>query len=72
MTVTKMDQQVMSRMILVDFALLDMPNPTIAGNQMKDFTTTLTGLPPFQVENQIVQLHKQFVTQAVRIGDAQE
>ena len=53
--ITRMDQEVMSRIILVDFAALDMQNATIAANEMKDFIATLTGLPPSQVENQIAQ-----------------
>jgi bacterioferritin (cytochrome b1) len=55
--ITRMDQEVMSRTILVDFTAQDMQNATRAANKMKDFIATLAGLPPFQVENQIVQLN---------------
>jgi hypothetical protein len=48
--VTRMDQEVMSRMILVDFAALNMQKATIAANEMKDFIATLTGLPPSQTK----------------------
>jgi hypothetical protein len=53
--VTRMDQEVLSRLILVDFAMLDIQNATIAANEMKDFIATLTKLPPSQVKNLIVR-----------------
>jgi hypothetical protein len=70
--ITTMDQEVMSRMILVDFAALDMQNVTIAANKMKDFIATLAGLPPSQVENQIAQLNKQVTTHATTIAEIRE
>jgi hypothetical protein len=43
-------------MTLVDLTALDMWNATIAANNIKDFITTLAGLPSSHVENLIVQL----------------
>jgi hypothetical protein len=56
--ITRMDQEVMSRMMLVDFATLDMQNATLAAKELKDFIATLAGLPPSQVKNQIAQLNE--------------
>jgi hypothetical protein len=41
--VTRIDQEIMSRMLSVDFTELDVQNATIAANEMKDFITALTG-----------------------------
>jgi hypothetical protein len=70
--ITRMDQEVMSRMILVDFPALDMQNATIAANEIKDFIATLAGLPPSPVENQIVQLNKQVAIHATTIAEIRE
>jgi hypothetical protein len=70
--VTRMDQEVMSSMVLVDYATQHMQNPTIAANKMKDFITTLAGLPPSQGENQIVQLNEQDITQATTITEVRD
>jgi glycerol-3-phosphate responsive antiterminator len=67
-----MDQDVMSRFFLVDFATLHMQSPAIAANERKDFITTLAGLPPFQVENQIEQLNEQVVNQGNAIAEVRE
>jgi chromosome segregation ATPase len=70
--ITRMDQKVMSRMILVDFAALDMQNATIAAKEMKDFIAMLAGLPPSQVKNQIAQLNALVTTKATTIAEIRE
>jgi regulator of replication initiation timing len=39
---------------------------------MKNFNTTLVGLPPTPGENQIAQLNEQVITQVTTIGDVRE
>jgi hypothetical protein len=65
--ITRMDEEVMLGIILVDFASLHMRNAVIAANEMKDFIATLTGLPRSQVKHQIAQLHEQACTKATTI-----
>jgi glycerol-3-phosphate responsive antiterminator len=69
---TRMDQEVKSRMILLDFATLDKLNATIVANDRKDFITMLAGLPPSQVENLIAQSNKHVITQATIIAEVRE
>jgi hypothetical protein len=72
LAVTRVDQEVMSRMILVDFTTLDMQNTSFAANEIKHFIATVAGLAPSQVNNQIAQLNKQVVTQATTIAEVRE
>jgi hypothetical protein len=69
---TRKEQEVMSRMILVDFTVIDMQNATIAMKQRMAFIATLAGLPTSQVKNIIAQSNEQVVTQATTIADVRE
>jgi hypothetical protein len=70
MVVARMDEEIMSRMVLVKFTTVYGQNATNATNKMKDFITRLTRLPLSKVEIQIARLHEQIVTQAASIGEA--
>jgi RecA/RadA recombinase len=67
-----MDQEDISRIILGNFAALHMQNATLAAKAMKDFITTLTGLPPSPIETHLAQLNNNAVTQATTIAEAKE
>jgi hypothetical protein len=70
--IKRVDQDVPSRMFLVDFAALDTQNSISSANELKHFVATLAGLPPTQVENQLVQLNEQVVTQASTIAEVRD
>jgi hypothetical protein len=70
--ITRMDQEVMSRIILVDFTVLDVQNAILTASEMKDFIATLAGVPQSQVKYPIAQLKDQVITQTTIIVEVRE
>jgi hypothetical protein len=70
--VTRVIQEVRSRMTLVVFAILDMQNATLAANGMKDFIATLGGLSPFHIKNQFARLKEHVHPEATTFSEVRE
>ena len=70
--ITRIDQDIMSCMVLVGFTALNQQDALTAANEMKDYIATMAGAPASQIENQIGRLNEQIATQATTIAETRD
>ena len=70
--IARVDQEIMARMILVDFTKLNQQDALTAANEMKDYIAGVAGAPASRIENQIERLNEQIATQATTIAETRD